>query len=144
MSMRTVKTLLKGKGQEVWSIAPDASVYDAIYLMAEKGIGALIVLDGERLVGVISERDYARQIILKARGSEDTPVKDIMTKNVICAALADSIEDCMALISDNRVRHLPVVEDDRVIGVISIGDLVKAIIAEQQSTINDLERYITG
>jgi len=142
--MRTVKTLLQKKGQEVWSIAPDASVYDAIHLMAEKEIGALIVLDGTQLVGVVSERDYARQIILKERSSEGTPVRDIMSGDVVCATPGDSIEDCMALMSDNRVRHLPILEGDAVAGVVSIGDLVKAIIAEQQSTISDLERYITS
>jgi CBS domain-containing protein len=142
--MNTISALLKVKGDVVFSIAPDATVYDAIHKMAEEGIGALLVMDGNKLVGVISERDYARQIILKGRSSESTRVREIMTAEVIVGQLSHKIEECMGLMTVHRVRHLPILEGDKVVGVISVGDLVKAIIAEQQNTIGELERYIKG
>ncbi len=142
--MKRVKRILENKGDEIWSVGPSQSVYDAICLLAEKGIGALVVLDGEKLVGIISERDYARQIILKGRSSENTMVKDIMSQDVVTSPSSKQIEECMQLMTENRIRHLPIVDDDKLVGMISIGDLVRAIIAEQQSTIGDLEKYISG
>ena len=142
--MRRVKDILASKGNEICSIGPNASVYDAIHLLAEKGIGALTVLDNEQLVGIISERDYARQIILKGRSSENTLVKDIMSSDVITAQPGHEIEECMHMMTEKRIRHLPIVEDDNLVGIISIGDLIRAIIADQQSTIGDLEKYISG
>ena len=142
--MRKVKQILAAKGDDIWSIGPEATVYDAIHLLAEKEIGALIVLQGGDLVGVISERDYARNIILKDKSSKKTLVKDIMTENVITVGPDEDIAECMALMTDKRIRHIPVISNDRLIGVLSIGDLVRAVIAEQQSTIVDLEKYISG
>jgi len=142
--MNTISSLLKVKGNVIFSIAPDATVYDAIHKMAEEEIGALLVMDGNKLVGVISERDYARQIILKGRSSESTRVREIMTTEVIIGLLSHKIEECMGLMTVHRVRHLPILDGDKVVGVISVGDLVKAIIADQQSTIGELERYIKG
>jgi len=142
--MRRVKSILKVKGHEVWSVEPGASVYDAIHLMAEKEIGALMVMEGTELVGIISERDYARQIILKGRSSETTMVKEIMTTNVIHTGPEQDVGDCMAMMTDKHIRHLPILDGNQVIGMISIGDLVSWIIAEQQSTIKDLGKYISG
>lgn len=142
--MNTIKTLLRNKGGDIWSILPDASVYDAIHLMAEKEIGALLVMESERLVGVISERDYARQVILKGRSSEKTQVREVMSSDVITATPQSSIEDCMELMTQHRFRHLPIMNGDELVGVVSVGDLVKAIISDQQTTIHELERYITG
>lgn len=142
--MATVRQVLEEKGRTVWTIGPDASVYDAVALMAEKEIGALAVVQDGRLVGLITERDYARKVILKGRASKDTPVRDIMTTRVIYARPDQSVEECMAVITDQRVRHLPVLENGRLIGLISIGDLVKAIIAEQQFIIDQLVQYIAS
>jgi CBS domain-containing protein len=142
--MKTVKSLLKAKGQDIWSIEPDASVYDAIHYMAEREIGALLVMDGSKLVGIISERDYARQVILKGRASESTKVKEIMTTKMFHATIEHETSECMVLMTDNRIRHLPILDGDKVLGVISIGDLVRSIISEQDSTIADLEKYISG
>jgi len=142
--MNTIHQLLKSKGNDVWSIHPDATVYDAIHLMAEKQIGALLVMEGDKLVGVMSERDYARQVILKGRASDTTPVKDIMTARVVYAPTDQTIEQSLKLMTGKRIRHLPIMDDGKVVGVISMGDLVKAIIAEQQLTIEELERYIAG
>lgn len=142
--MKKVKDILETKGRDVWSIEPNALVYDAMKLMADKGIGALLVMEGARLVGVISERDYARKIILHGRSSHSTNVREIMTSRVVYTELEQSIEECMALMTEKRIRHLPVVEGGRVCGVISIGDLVKAIIAEQKFIIEQLERYISS
>jgi CBS domain-containing protein len=139
-----VSDILSTKGGNVWSIAPGASVFDAMKLMAEKGVGALIVREGERVAGVISERDYARKVILEGRSSPTTQVREIMTAHVLYAGLEQTIEECMAVMTDKRVRHLPVLEQGRLIGVISIGDLVKAIISEQQFRIEQLEQYIKG
>jgi CBS domain-containing protein len=142
--MKRIQTLLKKKGYDVWSIAPDASVYDAIHLMAEKAVGALIVMDGQKLVGVISERDYARKIILEGRSSENTKISEIMSSEVITTGPDNRIEECMAIMTERRIRHLPVLDGDEVLGVISLGDLVKYIIAEQQFVIEQMERYING
>lgn len=142
--MKTIKQLLESKGRDVWSVAPADSVYDAISLMAEKQVGALMVLDAGKLVGVVSERDYARKVILSGRASKETPVKDIMSTRVICTSPEQTIEQCMALMTDKRVRHLPVIEHKALVGIISIGDLVKAIIDEQQFIIEQLEHYITS
>ncbi|HKA32792.1 MAG TPA: CBS domain-containing protein [Candidatus Binatia bacterium] len=139
-----VSDILSTKGRNVWSIAPGDSVFDAMKLMAEKGVGALIVREDERVVGVISERDYARKVILEGRSSPTTEVREIMTAHVLYAGLEQTIEECMAVMTDKRVRHLPVLEQGRLIGVISIGDLVKAIISEQQFRIEQLEQYIKG
>lgn len=142
--MKRIQTLLKKKGYDVWRIAPDASVYDAIHLMAEKGVGALIVMDGQKLVGVISERDYARKIILEGRSSENTKISEIMSAEVITVGPDSRIEECMAMMTERRIRHLPVLDGDELLGVISLGDLVKYIIAEQQFVIEQMERYIAG
>jgi CBS domain-containing protein len=127
----------------VWSIEPSASVYDAIELMAEKGIGALLVMEAGKLVGILSERDYARKIILQGRASKSTAVKEIMTSRVAYTDPEQDIQECMALMTDKRIRHLPVLESGQLCGVVSIGDLVKAIIDEQKFIIEQLERYIT-
>lgn len=141
--MKTVKQLLDGKGYQVWTVGPDQSVLDAIKLMAEKGVGALVVVDGGKVVGIITERDYARKVILQERSSRTTPVRDIMTARVICTHLANTAEECMAVMTDKRVRHLPVMDDGQLVGIISIGDLVKSIIDHQQFMIEQLESYIT-
>jgi CBS domain-containing protein len=141
--MRTVKYLLQAKGHEVWSIVPDASVYEALELMAEKNVGALLVLEEGELVGIISERDYARGVELKGKSSKDTPVKEIMTARVVYVRPEQTVEGCMALMTDKRIRHLPVLAEGRLIGVISIGDVVKEVIAEQEFIIQQLESYIT-
>jgi CBS domain-containing protein len=128
----------------VWAIPPDASVYEAIKLMADKEVGALLVMDGQRLVGIVSERDYARKVILQGKSSRDTPIREIMTGKVFYVRPDQTVEDCMALMTARRIRHLPVLDDDRVIGVVSIGDLVKAVISEQEVRIQQLEQYIMG
>jgi len=142
--MRRVRDILAVKGRDVWSIGPNASVYDAMKLMADKGIGALLVMEGKKLVGIISERDYARKVILQGRSSRTTSVHEIMTTRVAYAEPEQNIEECMALMTEIRVRHLPVIEAGEVRGVISIGDLVKSIIAEQKFIIEQLERYISS
>jgi CBS domain-containing protein len=142
--MKLVQHLLDAKGNNVIAIAPDRSVLDAIKLMAEKGIGSLVVLDGDRLAGILSERDYARKVILKGRASDSTPVADIMTPDVVTTTAGATIDECMQLMTDRKCRHLPVVDGDRVIGIVSIGDLVQAIIADQKAEIEQLEHYISG
>lgn len=142
--MRLVKQLLDAKGHDVLSIEPDASVLDAIKLMAEKGIGALVVMKDSKVVGIVTERDYARKVILKERSSHDTPVSSIMSKDVHTASSSDSVQHCMNLMTDGRMRHLPVVDDGEITGMISIGDLVKAVIADQKEEIQQLEQYISG
>jgi len=140
--MDTVRRLLDAKGRELWSVAPQDSVYDAVARMAEKGCGALAVMRGENLEGIISERDYARKVILAGRSSKTTRVHEIMTSPVIVASPDDKVEACLSLMTDKHIRHLPVVEHGRPVGMISIGDLVKAIIAEQRFLISQLEQYI--
>lgn len=142
--MKRVKDILDVKGREIYSIEPDASVYDAMKLMADKEIGSLVVMEGTKLVGLISERDYARKVILMGRSSKSTQVREIMTTRVVYAQPEQNIEECMALVTEKRVRHLPVIDEGRLVGVISIGDLVKSIISEQKFIIEQLERYIRG
>ncbi|HEY0734694.1 MAG TPA: CBS domain-containing protein [Herpetosiphonaceae bacterium] len=142
--MKTIKQLLQTKGNAVWTITPDASVFDAIKLMSDKGVGALPVVEGEKLVGIISERDYARKVILQGRSSRDTQIREIMTAKVYYIRAEQSIEDGMALMTDKRIRHLPVFENDHMIGIVSIGDLVREIISQQEFLIGQLENYITG
>ena len=141
--MKTVAQLLRTKGQGVLSISPAIPVFEALQVMAEKNVGALLVLEGERLVGVFSERDYARKVILKGKSSKEIPVREIMSSHVVYIRPEQTIEDCMALMTDKRVRHLPVLDQERLVGVISIGDVVKAIIAEQEFLIEQLQNYIT-
>jgi len=142
--MKTLKQILDAKGHDIWSIQPHDSVFEAIKRMAEKGVGALVVMDGDRLVGIVSERDYARKVILKGKASQQTPTREIMTTHVLCARLDQTIEECMALMTGKHIRHLPVLEGDQLIGILSIGDLVKAIIADQRFIIEQLEQYISG
>jgi CBS domain-containing protein len=140
----SVGAILAHKGSAVWSIAPDATVFDAIQLMADKNVGALPVVENGGLVGIISERDYTRKVILKGKSSKETPVKDIMTRELVTAQPGDSVTECMQVMTEKRVRHLPVVEGAKMIGLISIGDLVRRIISAQTATIDNLEKYITG
>jgi CBS domain-containing protein len=140
--MKAVRDILRVKGHEVWKVDLNATVFEALRLMAEKEVGALVVMDGDKIAGVISERDYARKIVLLGRTSPNTLVKEIMTSPVAYTQPDRSIEECMAIMTDKRIRHLPVLEDDKLIGIISIGDLVKAIIADQKFIIEQLERYI--
>ena len=142
--MATLQEILRAKGHDVWTISPDAVVYEALSLMAEKNVGALVVVEGPRVVGIISERDYARNVILQGKSSRETPVKDIMTSRVYYARPKQTALECMALMTDKHVRHVPVLEDDRLVGVISIGDAVKTIIEEQAFVIQRYEEYITG
>ena len=141
--MQSVAQILEEKGGDVWSVRPDDQVYDAIRLMAEKAVGALMVTDGPRLVGVVSERDYARKVILQGRSSKSTPVRDIMTAEVITVDTHKTLDQCLGVMTDKRIRHLPVVEDGQLLGVLSIGDLVARKIADQEQEIKSLEQYIT-
>jgi len=143
-TMTTVRDILDGKGHEVWSIHPDESVYRALQLMSEHQVGALLVTEDDRLVGVMSERDYARKIILKGRASRDTTVRDIMTTDVYGITPRARIEECMQLMTEKKLRHLPVVDGERLDGVISIGDVVKATITHQEFIIEQLEHFIAG
>ena len=142
--MNTINQILDAKGHDVWSIGPEATVYDAIALMAEKGIGALLVTDAGKPVGIISERDYARKVILKDKSSKETKIKDIMTSSIVFASSTQTVEKCMAIMTENHIRHLPVTEDGQVCGMIAIGDLVKSIIADQKFQIEQLEHYVSG
>ena len=142
--MKTVRDILMVKGRDVWTVDLDATVFEALSRMAEKEIGALMVMDGPRLVGIISERDYARKIVLLGRTSPNTLVKEIMTSHVVYTHLEQPIEECMALVTEKRIRHLPVIDEGKLVGVISIGDLVKSIISDQQFIIEQLVRYITS
>lgn len=142
--MITVKDILDQKGHNAWTIGPDAKVFEALELMAKKGLGALVVLENDEIVGIMSERDYARKIILMGRQSQDTPVKDIMTREVYGVHDDTTAEECMALMTDKHIRHLPVCKGGRLAGVISIGDVVKAIITDQKVKIENLENYIMG
>jgi CBS domain-containing protein len=140
----TAESLLKSKGHEIWSVHPDASVYDALVMMADKEAGALLVMENDELVGIISERDYARKIILKGKASKDTLVREIMTAKVICVNIRTPVNECMAIMTEKRIRHLPVFDGEQLVGVISIGDVVKDIISEQEFVIDQLEKYIIG
>jgi CBS domain-containing protein len=140
----TVAHVLGAKGRDVWSVSPETTVYEALEVMADKGVGALVVLEEERLVGIVSERDYARKVILMERGSRETPVREIMTAEVYTVTPSVSVADCMETMTERRFRHLPVLDDDRLIGIISIGDIVKAVIQDQQFLIEQLENYITS
>jgi CBS domain-containing protein len=142
--MKIVQHILDRKGNEIWTIPPHLTVFEALKLMAEKEIGALLVQDKEKVVGIISERDYARKVVLKGKSSKDAPVKDIMSEKVIYVKPSTSVEDCMVLMINRRIRHLPVFEDERLVGLISIGDVVKEIIDEKEVVIDELVRYITG
>jgi CBS domain-containing protein len=137
----TLGIILARKGSAVWSISPDATVFEAIQLMADKNVGALPVVDDSRLIGIISERDYTRKVILKGLSSKDTAVRDIMTREMLTASPSDSIQDCMLVMTEKRVRHLPVLEGTRMIGIVSIGDVMKWIISAQAE---EIERYVTG
>ncbi len=140
--MKTVSQLLQGKGSNAWSVTPEASVFDALKLMAEKNVGALLVMSDGKLRGILSERDYARKVILLGKSSQEIAVRDIMSDKVVCVGPEQTVDECMALMSGKRIRHLPVLAGGQVIGVLSIGDLVKALIEEQQQTIQQLESYI--
>ena len=140
--MRTVRQLLGSKTPEIFAVSPDASVLDAIKLMAEKGVGAVLAMQGARLCGIVSERDYARKVVLQGRSSSNTPVRDIMTAKVVTVRPDDNVDHCMQVVTEHRIRHLPVVEGDAIVGVISIGDAVKETISQQQFTITQLENYI--
>jgi len=140
----SVGSILSHKGSAVWSIAPNSMVFDAIQLMADKNVGALPVVDKGELVGIISERDYTRQVSLKGKSSKDTPVREIMTQELVTANSADTVSECMRVMTESRIRHLPVTEGKKMIGLISLGDLVKWTISAQAATIDALEEYITG
>jgi CBS domain-containing protein len=142
--MKLVKHLLDTKGREIIAIAADASVLDAIKIMADKGVGSLLVMQGDKLLGIVTERDYARKVIIKGRSSESTEVGEIMTSQVVTASVQDTVNKCMTVMTRRKIRHLPVVDGDAVIGLISIGDLVQAIISDQQEEIQHLEQYISG
>jgi CBS domain-containing protein len=141
--IKTIREILDNKGHRIWSVSPDTKIFEALQLMAEKNIGALVVLNGDKLVGIISERDYARKVALKGKTSKETPVRDIMTPKVLYVTPEKTAEDCMALMIEKRIRHLPVYEQDKLIGVVSIGDVVKAVIEEKKIAIEHLENYIT-
>lgn len=142
--MRTVRQLLEAKTPEIYAIAPEAPVIEAIRLMAEKRIGAVLVMEGTRLVGILSERDYARKIVLQGRSSSDTPVRTIMTADVVTVRPEDTADHCMQVVTEQPIRHLPVMRGGEVIGVVSIGDLVKAVIEDQQVELDQLQRYIAS
>ncbi len=142
--MKTVRDILTVKGRNVWCVDTGATVFEALGRMAEKEVGALVVMDDQTLVGIISERDYARKVVLLGRTSPNTLVKEIMTTHVAYTHLEQSVEECMAIMTDKRIRHLPVIDDGKLVGIISIGDLVKAIITDQKFIIEQLERYITS
>lgn len=142
--MKLVQHLLGSKGRGIISITSDASVLDAIRIMADKTIGSLLVMDGEKLLGIVTERDYARKVIIKGRSSESTAVSEIMTADVLTTSSMQTVNDCMTIMTERRIRHLPVVDDGEVVGLISIGDLVQAIISDQKEEIEHLEQYISG
>lgn len=142
--MYTVRHLLQEKGNQVWSIAPQAAVYEALQVMADKNVGALLVIESGNVAGMFTERDYARKVVLQGRSSKTTTVGELMTKDVLYVSPDDTIENCMAIMTDKRLRHLPVMENGKLTGIVSIGDVVKAIISDREFTIRELERYITG
>ena len=140
----TIRDILKKKGREVWSITPESTVYRAIEVMADKHVGALVVIDGDKVVGIISERDYARRVILSGRSSKETRVEEIMASPVIFVEPNHAVDECMRIMTNNHIRHLPVIQQEKVIGIVSIGDLVNWIISAQDHTIRLLENYVTG
>lgn len=142
--MNTVKDILQSKGSSVWSVAPETKVFDALKLMAEKNIGAVLVMDNERIDGILSERDYARKVALEGKSSKELPVKEIMSSRVLFVTSEKSLDDCMALMIEKKIRHLPVYEDEKLRGLISIGDVVKALLDHKEFTIEQLEQYITN
>lgn len=142
--MKSVAAILNSKGSDVWSVASKDTIFNAVQLMADKDIGSLIVMDGDKLVGIVTERDYARKVILEGKSSKDSAVDEVMTTRMLCVSPDRTVDECMALMTDKRVRHLPVLDDKRVVGVVSIGDLVKAVINEQQVIIEQLQDYIHG
>jgi CBS domain-containing protein len=142
--MTAVRNILDQKGRQVWSVHPGDTVYDAIRLMADKDVGALIVVDDGKIVGIVTERDYARNVFLKGRGSPQTLVREIMVRDVACVRPDKSIEECMAIMTARRVRHLPVIGDEELLGIVSIGDMVKSIISDREFVIEQLEHYIRG
>lgn len=142
--MKRVSDILQAKGHEIWSVTPDTTVFDALRTMADKRIGAVLVIEAGKLVGLFSERDYARKIILVGKSSKDTPVREIMSSRLVCVRPDQFTADCMTLMTENRIRHLPVVHGDKLLGVVTIGDVVKAIIAEKEEEIDQLHSYITG
>ncbi len=142
--MKTINDILQAKGHDIWSVLPTSSVFNAIRLMADHNIGALLVMEHGKIVGIMSERDYARKVILRGKSSKETPVREIMTDKVVYGEPGQTIEECMALLTHKRIRHLPVLSGDDLVGMISIGDVVKAIIAEQEDKIRLLEQYISA
>ena len=142
--MTTIAQLLNAKGNQVWSVEPKATIFEALEIMSEKEIGALLVMEDGKLTGIFSERDYARKVILKGKSSKETPVGELMTKKVFYIDPQKTINDCMAMMTAKRIRHVPVIEDNQVMGIVTIGDVVNQIISEQEVTINHLENYITG
>jgi CBS domain-containing protein len=142
--VETVRSILESKGNEVWSLSPEATVYEAVAVMADKGVGALLVVSEGRLAGIVSERDYARKVILKAKSSKHTLLRDVMTSTVVTVTPDNTVDECMRIMTKHRIRHLPVLEGDRLSGVISIGDLVSSIISAQAATIDQLHNYIAG
>jgi CBS domain-containing protein len=142
--MQSVKDILNSKGSEVWSVKPDDTVFNAIKMMADKGIGALLVMDGDKLVGIVTERDYARKVVLEGKSAREAAISEDMTTKILCVTPERTIDECMALMTDKRIRHLPVLEHKQVVGFVSIGDLVKAVISEQKILIDQLQHYISG
>ncbi|MDX1403104.1 MAG: CBS domain-containing protein [Woeseiaceae bacterium] len=142
--MKSVQDILSSKGHDVWSVRPDDTVLESLKVMADKGVGALLVMEGEKLIGIVTERDYARKVILEGKSSQKATVSEIMTSQVLCVSPSQTVDECMALMTDKRARHLPVLDGQKVVGVLSIGDLVKATINEQQVLIDHLQHYISG
>ncbi len=144
LTVATVRDMLRTKGTDIWSVTPDTTVCDALKLMAEKNIGAVLVMDGDRVAGIVTERDYSRKVTLQGRTAAETLAREIMTERVMCVRPEDTAEQCMALMTEKRVRHLPVLEGNHLIGIVSIGDVVKATIEQQKFIISQLEEYIRG
>jgi len=142
--MQTVRKLLDQKDHDVWTVGPDDFIFSALQLMASKGIGAVVVAEDGKPIGIFSERDYARNVILKGKSSPKTPIREVMTTPIHCARPEQTVEECMALMTEKHIRHLPILEDEKLVGIISIGDLVKSVIADQKITIEQLEQYIRG
>ena len=142
--MTTASDILEDKGSDVWSVSPDDTVFEAIRLLADKGVGALLVMDGDKLVGIVTERDYARKVILAGKASRDTPVREVMTAKVLYVTPERTLDQCLGLMTEIKARHLPVLDGERVVGILSIGDLVRAKLAEQNFLIDQLRQYIAG